>query len=312
MTETDPRPKIIVLTGPTAVGKTGLSLKLARVFGARIVNADSLQVYRHLDIGTAKPTPAEQAAAVHYLLDVVDPDQDFDAAAYLNLARPLIERLHRRGVPVLVVGGTGLYLRSLVKGLFPGPGGDEAVRDRFKELARREGRQALHRRLAEVDPEAAARLHPHDVFRVVRALEVHELTGRSLSDFHADHALGEAPYQTLFFCLNLPRPELYERIERRTDEMFAAGLVEETAAVLERGFSPDLKPLQAIGYRQAAALLQGKMTEAQARAEVKTQTRRLAKRQLTWFRAQPEAVWVSPGDEAEVTASAGRFWEGRG
>ena len=304
----DLRPKLIVLAGPTGVGKTGLSLTLAQRFGAHLVNADSLQVYRWLDIGTAKPTADEQARAPHYLIDVVDPDQDFDAAAYLKLARPLIRDLDTSGKPVVVVGGTGLYLRSLLHGLFEGPGRDPAIRAALKEEARTLGREALHVRLAQVDPAAARRLHPRDLFRVVRALEVFEVTGRPISELQEEHGLGEAPYQTLFYCLNLPRELLYQRIEERARQMFAAGLVEEVAGLLDRGYSPELKPLQSIGYKQVVQHLSGKLTREEACAETTKQTRRLAKRQLTWYRAQPDLRWVSPESVTKVTAEAAEFW----
>ena len=304
------RPRLIVLAGPTGVGKTGLSLTLAERFGAHLVNADSLQVYRKLDIGTAKPTADEQARAPHHLIDVVEPDQDFDAAAYLNLARPLIRDLDGAGIPVVVVGGTGLYLRSLLQGLFEGPGRDPAVRDRLKEEARTLGREALHARLATVDPVTAGRLHPRDLFRVVRALEVHEATGRPISEFQAEHGLREDQYQTLFYCLNLPRELLYQRIEKRAGEMFKKGLLEEVAGLLDQGYSPELKPLKSIGYKQAVQHLAGRLTRDEALADTIKQTRRLAKRQLTWYRAQPGLRWVSPESVMEVSVEAGEFWGG--
>ncbi len=303
------RPKIVVLGGPTGVGKTRLSLALAAAFGAHIINADSMQIYRYMDIGTAKPTPEEQAAAPHHLIDIVDPDQEFNAADYLRAARPLIDGLHAEQVPSVVVGGTGLYLRSLLKGLFEGPGQDPALRERLKEEARVKGREALHARLASLDPDSAARLHPHDLVRIVRALEVLEVTGRPISAFQTEHALAERPYEVLFYCLNLPRQELYERIELRTAVMLEQGLIEETAALLERGYSPDLKPLQAIGYKEAVAQLQGRLTRQEAAAEIAKQTRRFAKRQLTWFRGQPEAVWRSPADVDVVLREAEEFWK---
>ncbi|MFH1135533.1 MAG: tRNA (adenosine(37)-N6)-dimethylallyltransferase MiaA [Pseudomonadota bacterium] len=300
--------KIVVISGPTGVGKTGLGIHLARHFGAEIVNADSLQVYRGLDIGTAKPTPLEQTQARHHLLDLVDPDEDFDAARYLDLARPLIQRLHDRGTRVLAVGGTGLYLRSLIKGLFKGPGGDAAVRERLKSQARAEGWPALHHRLAQVDPAAAARLHPHDRVRIERALEVHELTGRTISSFQAEHALADAPYDVLFFCLDLPREELYARIESRTRDMLDQGLLEETAGLLARGYSPDLKPLRSIGYKEAVAHLAGRATREETAREIMKQTRRFAKRQLTWHRSQPDTVWLSPRDQDRARELTAAFW----
>lgn len=306
--ETELRPRLLILAGPTGVGKTGTSLALADRFGAEIINADSMQVYRYMDIGTAKPTPDERARAVHHLIDAADPDEDFDAAEYLRRARPLIRDLHRRGMPMVVVGGTGLYLRSLVRGLFEGPGQDPALRDRLKREAEEKGRAALHDRLARSDPDTAARVHPHDLIRVVRALEVLELTGRPISEFQAEHALGENPYDLLFYGLSLPREDLYRRIEARTVEMFDQGLVGEVERLLDKGYGPDLKPMQAIGYKEVVLHLQGRWTRDQAMHEIMKQTRHYAKRQMTWFRAQPDLRWQSPGDVSTILFEAERFW----
>jgi len=303
-----PRPKLVVLAGPTGVGKTDLAITLAGRFGAEIINTDSMQVYRYMDIGTAKPTPEEQARARHHLIDLVDPDQPFDAALYLRLARPLIAELSEKKIPILVVGGTGLYLRSLLQGLFPGPSRSEPIRQRLHGEAEIHGRAALYARLAEADPAAAERIHPHDLVRIIRALEVYEATGRPISDFQAEHALRERPYQVLFFCLSLPRDELYARIETRTREMFRQGLVREVEGLLDRGFSPELRPMQAIGYRQVIRHIQGRLTLAETQAEIIKQTRRYAKRQLTWFKAQPEVRWRSPQDTTAILEEAGRFF----
>jgi len=302
------RPRVVVLAGPTGVGKTYLAISLAGECGAEIINADSMQVYRFMDIGTAKPTLEEQARARHHLIDLVDPDQHFDAALYLRLARSLISQLSEKKTPVLVVGGAGLYLRSLLRGLFPGPGQSEQIRQRLHREAELQGRAALYARLAEADPETAGRVHPHDLVRIIRALEVYESTGRPMSVFQAEHALRERPYQVLFFCLGLPRAELYARIEARTREMFRLGLVKEVEELLARGYSPELKPMQAIGYRQVVRYIQGRLTLEEAQAEIIKQTRRYAKRQLTWFRAQPEVIWRSPQETATILKEAGRFW----
>ena len=303
------RPKVVVLAGPTGAGKTSLAISLALKFGAEIVSADSMQVYRYLDIGTAKPSSPERKKAVHHLIDLVDPDQEFDVAAYLARARPLINELHERRVPILVVGGTGFYVRSLIRGLFKGPGSDAVIRARLKQEARDSSKEDLHDHLAQVDPETAARLHPHDLFRVIRALEVFELTGRTLSSFHTEHGLAEKPYQVLLYALTLPCEELYGRIEARTERMFEAGLVEEVQSLLNRGYTPDLKPLKSIGYKQVVDFLAGIVSLDQARAEMIKMTRRYAKRQMTWLRSQPDVFRISYDDKNELKEKVSKFWE---
>ncbi|MBW2322241.1 MAG: tRNA (adenosine(37)-N6)-dimethylallyltransferase MiaA [Deltaproteobacteria bacterium] len=304
------RPKLAVLAGPTGVGKTELALGLAERFGAEIISADSMQVYRYMDIGTAKPSSEEQARTPHHLIDLIDPDQDFDVAAYLELARPLIEKMSHAKVPILVVGGTGFYLRSLLRGIFEGPGRDQKIRSRLKEEALSKGREALHARLAKTDPVAAGRVHPHDLFRVIRALEVYELTGRPISSYQAEHGLSDTPYDYMLLSLNLPRQELYARIASRTRQMFASGLFEEVEGLLARGYSPQLKPLQAIGYKQVVACLFGELSQAEAEAEVIKQTCRYAKRQLTWLRSQPRLVWHEGGLDESLQKTVADFWAG--
>lgn len=296
----DARPRLIVLTGPTAVGKTALALALAEAAGGQIVNTDSMQVYQGMDIGTAKATEEEQARARHHLIDVAAPDEEFDVARYLALARPLVEELDRAGAPALAVGGTGFYLRSLVHGLFEGPGRDEEVRARLEEKSRQRGIEALHGDLVRVDPEAAGRIHPRDRARLIRALEVFELTGRPISSFQQDHALAERPYRTLFIALDLERAQLYERIARRTQWMFASGLLEETRELLDQGYGPELKPMRAIGYREAVLHLAGRLSLERAVDQTQKKTRNYAKRQLTWLRKQKGVTWARPDQGEKV------------
>ncbi|MBW1992335.1 MAG: tRNA (adenosine(37)-N6)-dimethylallyltransferase MiaA, partial [Deltaproteobacteria bacterium] len=251
------RPKVAVLVGPTAVGKTAVALHLAQKLGAEIVNADSLQVYRELDIGTAKPTPEERALVRHHLVDIVAPDEAYDAARYMREAREVIRELEARGVPPLVVGGTGLYIRALLQGLFPEGGPFPDIRERLREEMCLQGLGALYERLKQVDPETASRLKAGDTYRILRALEVVEGTGRPWSAYLAEHRFRDNPYDTIKLGLTMPREELYACIDRRVDQMLAAGWLEEVERLISR-YDPTLKPLQSIGYRHLIAYLQGR------------------------------------------------------
>jgi len=302
------RPKVAVLAGPTAVGKTQVALAVAPELGAEIVNADSLQVYRELDIGTAKPTPAELARVPHHLIDLVAPPEPFDAARYLTLARAVIADLTRRGVPPLVVGGTGLYIKALLGGLFPEGGQYPDLRARLRQELAELGLPALYERLTRLDPATAARLPPGDTYRILRALEVVEGSGTPLSVLAAAHRFADRPYETLKIGLTLPREELYARIEARVEAMLAAGWLAEVEALLRR-YPPDLKPLRALGYRHLVAYLKGETDLAEAVAAIKRDTRRYAKRQLTWFRADPEIRWFHPRDLPEMLALLRAFFQ---
>lgn len=292
-----------VIAGPTASGKTALGIELARRLGAEIVSADSQQVYRHFDIGTAKPSPAELAAVPHHLVSVVEPNEPFSAARYQALADAAIASIRARGKQVVVVGGTGLYLRVLLRGVMSAPGADPALRARLEEEARARGREALHARLAEVDPETAAKLPPTDFVRVSRALELHALTGVKASELRARHAFAEDRYLHRFFVLSPPRAELYAAIDRRTRAMFDAGLEDEVRRLVARGFR-DAPPMRSVGYAEALALVDGELTREEAVLEVAKKTRHYAKRQLTWFRKEPGARFVEP-PYREVLAAAG-------
>jgi tRNA dimethylallyltransferase len=302
-------PRVAVLLGPTAVGKTAVALTLAKALGAEIVSADSLQVYRELDIGTAKPTEAERGRVPHHLLDVAAPPEPYDAARYLLEGRAALAELHYRGVPPLVVGGTGLYLKALLHGLFlegsPAAGVREGLRAELQDL----GLPELHRRLASLDPTAAARLHPQDTYRILRALEVVTATGRPLSEFWAAHRFRDCPYRVLKLGLNLPREELNQRIEARVEVMLAQGWLDEVEGLLSR-YSPDLKPLKAIGYRHLINYLLGRWGREEALELLKRDTRRYAKRQLTWFKADPEVKWFHPEEMGEMLKGLRTFFPG--
>jgi len=299
MSPDSPPPRLVVICGPTAGGKTAAAIDLARHLPVEVVSADSRQVYRLMDIGTAKPTREERARVRHHLLDVVWPDQPFDAACYVELAAAAIADVLGRGRLPVVVGGTGLYLRALTGGLVDLPAPDPQLRDRLQRQAAAEGGAVLHRRLALVDPPAAGSLHSNDTVRIVRALEVFEQTGRPLSAWLRDHRFSSGRYRVLKIALMPERAELYRRIDARAAAMFASGLVEETAALLDAGYSAQLKALQTIGYREATRMLRGECSLQTALAEVQQATRRYAKRQLTWFRADAEIIWVDSLAESD-------------
>jgi tRNA dimethylallyltransferase len=284
-------PKVIVLTGPTGSGKSSLAIELASIFRGAIINGDSLSVYRGLDIGTAKPTLAERSLVPHYLFDILEPDEDFDSLDYLSLARPLIKELTDKGYLPIVVGGSGLYLRSLLKGVFFGPGRDPVYREHLRALET-EGVN-LHELLQQKDPKTAARLHPHDRIRIERALEVFHQEGQSISDLQEKHALSDRVFDSLQLVIELPTPVLDIRLQDRVNKMFELGIVAETENLLNRGFSPELKPLQSIGYREVISYLRGENSLEETKAKVYLRTRRFAKRQRSWFRGQmPEAIRV--------------------
>ncbi len=288
---------LLVICGPTASGKTGWALQLAEHFPLEIISADSRQVYRQMDIGTAKATAEEQALVKHHLIDLIDPDQKFSVAAFVGLARPLIQDIHQRGKLACVVGGTGLYIRALVSGLAPLPNSVPEVRSRLHRQAEQQGKEALYRQLQQVDPVAAEHIHPHNLVRVVRALEVFQLSGKPISEFQAEHQFAERPYRTLQMAWDHPRELLYQRIEQRTEEMLANGLIEETRALSERyGFA--LKSLQTLGYREVLKYQKGEYDHEKMLRDIQLYTRHYSKRQLTWFRKQPEIIWVDSSWES--------------
>lgn len=295
-----PFPRLIAIVGPTAAGKSALAMRIARARPAEIVSCDSLQVYRGLDVGSAKPSPADRDAVPHHLIDVVDPGQDFSAADYARMGRRAIAGIAQRGRLPVVAGGTGLYLRALLHGLFEGPPRDEPLRQRLEAIAARHGDARLHRMLAGVDPDSAGRIEPRDRVRVVRALEVYRATGRPIGDHHRSGAGALPGFLWRVIVLDPGRERLRAAVEARTDAMLAAGLIDETRSLLER--YPDARPLRAIGYRQAAAVARGTQPVEQARRDIVASTMRYAKRQRTWFRHQEAATWFADAGEAEEAA----------
>ncbi|MBI5501669.1 MAG: tRNA (adenosine(37)-N6)-dimethylallyltransferase MiaA [Deltaproteobacteria bacterium] len=296
-----------VITGPTASGKTGLGIELAERFGAEVVSADSMQVYRRLDIGTAKPTAVERARVPHHLLDVADPAEAFDTVRFQELADAAIARIHAAGRRVLVVGGTGLYLRILLYGLADVPGPDPERRRRLEAEAEAWGNIALHSRLADLDPAAARRIHVSDRFRLVRALEVIESTGRPISELQGEHRFARARYPHRILALELPREELRARILRRAEAMVAAGLLGEVRALLRDGYSPELRPLRGFGYREPVRCVLGERSEEGLAEAMARDTARYAKRQATWLRSERGVEWLVP-DAGEAARRFAALW----
>lgn len=285
---------LIIISGPTCVGKTEVAITLAEPLGGEIVSADAMQVYRYMDIGTAKPTQEQQARVPHHLIDVVDPDESFSAARFKTAAAAVIRKLHDKGHPAFVVGGTGLYIKALTRGLFRVQEGSGALRERLRAEAKHLGSPVLHQRLQDVDPEAAARIHPHDAYRITRALEIFELTGKPLSEHHSAHGFSDDPYHVLNIGLFLDREMLYQRINQRVDRMLEAEFLKEVKGLLHRGYSPKLKSMKSIGYRHMAEYLEGHVTWDETVRRFKRDTRRYAKRQMAWFRADPRILWLQP------------------
>ncbi len=282
----------IAILGPTASGKTRLAIALALQFQGEIVSCDALQVYRHMDIGTAKIPFSEQQGIRHHMLDLQDPDRDFSAGDYQRIAREAIREIHARGHLPLVVGGTGFYLRALIEGLFEGPARSEELRARMRKvIGRRKGPEILHRALRRVDSQSASRIAANDAERIIRAYEVYLATGRTMSWWQQQPRDSFKGYRWLKIGIALPREQLYQRINQRVEEMFQGGLLEEMRALLQR-FPKTSHAFKAIGYRQAAAFLEGRLTLQQAVEETQKESRHYAKRQLTWFRADPDITWV--------------------
>lgn len=287
---------LLVLVGPTAVGKTKLSLDLAHQFDAEIISGDSMQVYRRMDIGTAKLPMDEREGIVHHMMDIHEPDEAFSVAEFHDRAKPLIQDITARGKLPFIVGGTGLYVESLCYGFeFSEQGSDEAFREEMEQYAALNGNAALHARLAEIDPETAGRLHANDIRRVIRALEVYHMTGRTMSQ-QLQHQTREPQYQLCLIGLTMDRQLLYKRIEERIDQMLAQGLVQEVESLLAEGYNRKLVSMQGLGYKEIAAYLEGELSYEAAVTLLKRDTRHFAKRQLSWFRRMKDIHWIDLTD----------------
>lgn len=290
--ETTKRP-LVILTGPTAVGKTALSITLAKAIGGEIISADSMQVYRRMDIGSAKITQEEMDGVPHHLIDVLEPEQEFNVVVFQKLAKQAAEEIYSRGHIPIVAGGTGFYIQALVYDIdFTENDEDTALRHSLEEQARRDGPEALFERLRAVDPESCESIHAHNIKRVIRAIEFYEKTGKKISDHNREQRQNTSPYNVAYFVLNDNRERIYERINARTDQMMAQGLEEEVRALWESGCRRDMVSMQGLGYKEMLAYLEGEISLDEAVYLIKRDTRHFAKRQLTWFRREKEVIWI--------------------
>ncbi|MBI5327285.1 MAG: tRNA (adenosine(37)-N6)-dimethylallyltransferase MiaA [Deltaproteobacteria bacterium] len=293
--------KVVTIAGPTASGKSILAMELAERFNGEIVSADSMQVYRYMDIGTAKPTKWQREKIPHYMIDAANPDEEFTAARYRDEASEAINWIHERGKNIFIVGGTGLYIKALTKGLFKGPASDVRLRNEFAMLgAGSEGTRHLHERLKEVDTDAASKIHPNNTARIIRALEVYYLTNKSISILQKEHNFSEEPYALLKIGLSVDRKFLYKCIEDRVDSMVEAGLAEEVRRLLAMGYSPGLKAMCGLGYKEIVMYIQNRCSLEHAVIEIKKNTRRYAKRQMTWFKRESDIKWLAYNEKEKA------------
>ncbi|MXP76050.1 tRNA (adenosine(37)-N6)-dimethylallyltransferase MiaA [Lachnospiraceae bacterium WCA-9-b2] len=285
---------LVVLTGPTAVGKTEISIKLAKEIGGEIISADSMQVYKHMDIGSAKIRPEEMAGIPHFLVDELEPFEEFHVVRFQQMAKAAMEKIYaRRHIPI-VVGGTGFYIQALLYDVdFSENDGDASYRHELEEIARKEGGQVLHEKLRLVDKMAAEQIHANNVKRIIRALEFYHQTGQRISEHNERERQKESPYQFVYFVLNDDRNRLYERIDRRVDQMLKDGLVKEVEALKSMGCTRDMVSMQGLGYKEILAYLEGELSLKEAIYRLKRDTRHFAKRQITWFKREREVIWLN-------------------
>ena len=285
---------LIILTGPTAVGKTAASIGLAKAIGGEIISADSMQVYRHMDIGSAKIRPEEMQGVPHHLIDVLEPEEAFHVVRFQQMAKEAMEGIYERGRIPIVVGGTGFYIQALLYDIAFGENEeDRSYRKELEELAKKEGAETLHAMLAQVDEKAALEIHANNVKRVIRALEFYHQTGQKISEHNEEERKKESAYNSAYFVLNDERSHLYDRINRRVDLMFEAGLVEEVRALKNRGYTRDMVSMQGLGYKEIFACLDGECTLEEAKEIIKRDTRHFAKRQITWFKRERDVIWIN-------------------
>ena len=292
MIDTEKKP-LIILTGPTAVGKTKASIGLAKAIGGEIISADSMQVYRHMDIGSAKITKEEMADVPHYLIDVLEPEEDFHVVRFQQMAKAAMADIYSRGKIPIIVGGTGFYIQALLYDIdFTENEGDSVYREKLEALAKEKGAAYLHGQLAMVDPKSAEEIHANNIKRVIRALEFYHQTGQKISEHNERERQKESPYQFCYFVLNDRRECLYERIDQRVDQMIRNGLIQEVQTLKERGCTKQMVSMQGLGYKEVFSYLEGDCSLEEAVYIIKRDTRHFAKRQLTWFKRERDVIWV--------------------
>lgn len=292
MIDTEKKP-LIILTGPTAVGKTKASIGLAKAIGGEIISADSMQVYRHMDIGSAKITKEEMADVPHYLIDVLEPEEEFHVVRFQQMAKAAMADIYSRGKIPIIVGGTGFYIQALLYDSdFTENEGDSVYREKLEALAKEKGAAYLHGQLAMVDPKSAEEIHANNIKRVIRALEFYHQTGQKISEHNERERQKESPYQFCYFVLNDRRECLYERIDQRVDQMIRNGLVQEVQTLKERGCTKQMVSMQGLGYKEIFSYLEGDCSLEEAVYIIKRDTRHFAKRQLTWFKRERDVIWV--------------------
>ncbi|MBI5746179.1 MAG: tRNA (adenosine(37)-N6)-dimethylallyltransferase MiaA [Nitrospirae bacterium] len=290
---------VIILTGPTSVGKSKIALYLARQLSADIISADSRQIYRGMDIGTAKPAMEEMKEIRHHMVDIVDPDERFSAGRYKDMVSSIISGMHEDGMMPFIVGGTGLYIKAVVYGLWEGPSADWDLRRRYRDMESSNGEGYLYGKLSLLDPESARSIHPKDIAKIIRAMEVFYKTGRPLASFHRSHSFSGNRYEPVIIGLRREREDLYRRIGRRTERMIEEGLIDEVRALLDKGYGEDLGAMKGLGYKQILDYLGGRCTIDEAIGLIKRDTRRYAKRQFTWFNRDRSIRWIDI-DEGEA------------
>jgi tRNA dimethylallyltransferase len=284
--------RIIAVVGPTAAGKTEIGIKLAQETDGEVISVDSMQIYRHMDIGTAKPSPQELSQIPHHLINILDPDQDYNAGKFAEDADNIILGLSQKKKTAILVGGTGLYIRALINGIIEVPDISTRIREKVRQLAADPGVEECYRQLKELDPQSAQKLHPNDISRISRALEIVLETGNSIQDYQRDHRFQDQRYEVLYIGVSWPRDVLYDRINERVIRMIDEGLVEETRALLEMGYGEHLASMNSIGYKQSVSYIKGKMTVNEMIGDIQQKSRRYAKKQITWYKKDETVHWL--------------------